>query len=82
MRITVVDDIAKERPLLVKRLKEDSRFFPCSRGAVVNLEHVADLADASFVMDEGSTVLISRKLVKMHDRFSWIFFFREGIDHD
>ena len=52
MRITVVDDIAKERPLLVKRLKEDSRFFPCSRGAIVNLEHVADLADASFVMRE------------------------------
>lgn len=78
MRITVVDDIAKERPLLVKRLKEDSRFFPCSWGAVVNLEHVADLADASFVMDEGSTVLISRKLVKTARQVFMDFLFQGG----
>ena len=78
MRITVVDDIAKERPLLVKRLKEDSRFFPCSRGAVVNLEHVADLADASFVMDEGSTLLISRKLVKNARQVFMDFLFQGG----
>lgn len=78
MRITVVDDIAKKRPLLVKRLKEDSRFFPCSRGAVVNLEHVADLADASFVMDEGSTVLISRKLVKTARQVFMDFLFQGG----
>ena len=78
MRITVVDDIAKERPLLVKRLKEDSRFFPCSQGVVVNLEHVADLADASFVMDEGSTVLISRKLVKNARQVFMDFLFQGG----
>lgn len=78
MRITVVDDIAKERPILVKRLKEDSRFFPCSRGAVVNLEHVADLADASFVMDERSTVLISRKLVKTARQVFMDFLFQGG----
>jgi len=78
MRITVVDDIAKKRPILVKRLKEDSRFFPCSRGAVVNLEHVADLADASFVMDEGSTVLISRKLVKNARQVFMDFLFQGG----
>ena len=78
MRITVVDDIAKERPLLVKRLKEDSRFFPCSRGAVVNLEHVADLDDASYVMDEGSTVLISRKLVKNARQVFMDFLFQGG----
>ena len=78
MRITVVDDIAKERPLLVKRVNEDSRFFPCSRGAVVNLEHVADLADASFVMDEGSTVLISRKLVKNARQVFMDFLFQGG----
>ena len=78
MRITVVDDIAKERPLLVKRLKEDSRFFPCSRGAVVNLEHVADLADASVVMDEGSTVLISRQLVKNARQVFMDFLFQGG----
>ena len=78
MRITVDDDIAKKRPILVKRLKEDSRFFPCSRGAVVNLEHVADLADASFVMDEGSTVLISRKLVKNARQVFMDFLFQGG----
>ena len=59
-------------------LKEDSRFFPCSRGAVVNLEHVADLADASFVMDEGSTVLISRKLVKTARQVFMDFLFQGG----
>ena len=78
MRITVGDDIAKEWPLLVKRLKEDSRFFPCSRGAIVNLEHMADLADASFVMDEGSTVLISRKLVKTARQVFMDFLFQGG----
>ena len=78
MRITVVVDIANERPLLVKRLTEDSRFFPCSRGAVVNLEHEADLADASFVMDEGSTVLISRKLVKNARQVFMDFLFQGG----
>ena len=75
MRIAVVDDIAKERTLLVK---EDSRFFPCSRGAIVNLEHVADLADASFVMDERSTVLISRKLVKTARQVFMDFLFQGG----
>lgn len=34
MRIAVVNDIAKERTLLVKRLKEDSRFFPVQAGVL------------------------------------------------
>lgn len=44
----------------------------------MNLEHMADLADASFVMDEGSTVLISRKLVKTARQVFMDFLFQGG----
>lgn len=45
-------------------LKEDPRFFPSSRGTIVNLEHAIGFDDSAFVMKDGSTVLISRKLLK------------------
>lgn len=45
-------------------LKEDSRFFICSRGVIVNLEHAYDFEERSFIMDEGSRVLVNRDLEK------------------
>lgn len=45
-------------------LQEDSRFFVCSRGVIVNLEHANDFEERFFIMDEGSKVLVNRNLVK------------------
>ena len=45
-------------------LREDTRFFVCGRGTIVNLEHASDFEDAAFLMDEGSRVLISREQAK------------------
>lgn len=45
-------------------LQEDSRFFVCSRGVIVNLEHACDFEERFFIMDEGSKVLVNRDLVK------------------
>lgn len=45
-------------------LKEDARFFICSRGVIINLEHVSDFKDNTFLMDDGSTINVSRTLVK------------------
>ena len=45
-------------------LRENSRFFVCGRGTIVNLEHAVDFEDAAFIMDEGSRALVSRELVK------------------
>ncbi len=45
-------------------LKEDERFFVCSRGVIVNLEHISDLNGTTFIMDDGSTIGISRDLLK------------------
>ena len=59
-------------------LKEDERFFPCSRGAIVNLEHVVGFDDAAFVMDDDSTVLISRKLLKTARQALMDFLFQRG----
>lgn len=43
---------------------DDSRFFVCGRGTVVNLEHVSDFKNDSFHMEDGSLVPVSRELVK------------------
>lgn len=45
-------------------LQEDSRFFVCGRGTVVNLEHAVRLDGGSFVMDDGSRVLVGQALLK------------------
>ena len=45
-------------------LREDPRFFVCSRGVIANLEHAADFDDAAFLMTDGSRVLVSRELTK------------------
>ena len=45
-------------------LREDARFFVCSRGVIVNLEHAADFDACSFLTNEGSRVPVSRDLAK------------------
>lgn len=45
-------------------LKEDSRFFVCGRGVIVNLEHAEDFEDAAFRMEDGSRVFVSQELQK------------------
>lgn len=45
-------------------LREDARFFVCSRGVIVNLEHAADFDAYSFLTNEGSRVPVSRDLAK------------------
>ena len=45
-------------------LKADARFFLCSRGTVVNLEHAVDFDGSVFLLDDGSRVPVSRDLSK------------------
>lgn len=59
-------------------LKEYPRFFPSSRGTIVNLEHVIGFDDSAFVMKDGSTVLISRKLLKTARQALMDFLFQGG----
>ena len=63
-------------------LKEDPRFFPSSRGTIVNLEHAIGFDNSAFVMKDGSTVLISRKLLKTARQALMDFLFQGGVCHD
>ena len=45
-------------------LKDDTRFFVCGRGVIVNLEHAKDLEGAAFRMADGSRVFVSQDLLK------------------
>ena len=45
-------------------LKMDPRFYLCSRGVVINLEHAVDFNGSMFLMDDDSNISVSRKLVK------------------
>ena len=45
-------------------LKMDPRFYLCSRGVVINLEHAVDFDGSGFRLDNGSNVPVSRKLLK------------------
>ena len=42
----------------------DGRFFPCSRGVIVNLEHARDFDGADFILKNGKRVPVSRDLAK------------------
>lgn len=43
---------------------QDDRFFLCSRGVLVNLEHAADFTGTEFVLTDGSRAAVSRDLIK------------------
>lgn len=59
-------------------LKTDERFFVCSRGMIVNLEHASDIGNGSFTMDDGSTVGISRDLTKAARQVFMDYLFQRG----
>lgn len=50
-------------------LKMDTRFYLCSRGVVINLEHAVDFDGTMFLMDDNSNISVSRKLTKMPTGF-------------
>jgi DNA-binding LytR/AlgR family response regulator len=45
----------------VAPLLSDSRFFLCSKGIIVNLQHVSELEKDHFVLNNGEEVPISRR---------------------
>ena len=46
-------------------LKEDSRFFVCNRGTIINMEHAVDFDGTMFLLDDGSKIVVSRELSKL-----------------
>lgn len=42
----------------------DERFFPCSRGVIVNMEHAGDFDGTDFILRNGRRVPVSRDLAK------------------
>ena len=42
----------------------DERFFQCSRGVIVNLEHAEDFDGTDFILENGKKVPVSRDLAK------------------
>lgn len=61
-----------------KPLREDERFFLCSRGSIVNMEHAADLDKSAFVMNNGENVAVSRDLIKSARQAFMDFLFQRG----
>ena len=63
---TVQKTLATRQPFktFIASLKDDTRFFVCGRGVIVNLEHAKDLEGAAFRMADGSRVFVSQDLLK------------------
>lgn len=59
-------------------LKRDTRFFVCNRGIIVNLEHAVDFDGVMFLLDDGSAVSVSRKLLKDAKQTFMNFLFQRG----
>ena len=51
-------------PTINAPLKDDTRFFVCGRGVIVNLEHAEELEGIAFRMADGSRVFVSQDLLK------------------
>ena len=63
---TAQKTLATRQPFktFIALLKDDSRFFVCGRGVIVNLEHAEDFEGAAFRMADGSRVFVSQDLLK------------------
>ena len=63
---TVQKTLATRQPFksFIAPLKDDTRFFVCGRGVIVNLEHAEDLEGSAFRMADGSRVFVSQDLLK------------------
>ncbi|MDD5802754.1 LytR/AlgR family response regulator transcription factor [Blautia sp. HCP3S3_H10_1] len=59
-------------------LKMDSRFYLCSRGVVINLEHAVDFDGTLFILDDETRISVSRKLVKNARQTFMDFLFQRG----
>ena len=59
-------------------LKMDPRFYLCSRGVVINLEHAVDFDRALFILDDETRISVSRKLVKNARQTFMDFLFQRG----
>lgn len=62
----------------IEPLKDDSRFFVCGRGVIVNLEHASDFKDSAFKMDDGSSVFVSREQLKIAKQTFMEFLLQRG----
>lgn len=58
-------------------LKEDGRFFQCSRGVVVNMEHALDFDGTEFVLDNGDSIQVSREQRKAAQQAFMDFLFHQ-----
>lgn len=56
----------------------DERFFLCSRGVIVNLEHTLDFDGADFILKNGQRLPVSRSLSKAARLAFGDFLFRKG----
>ncbi len=68
---------------LERALAADARFLTCNRGALVNMEHIARLADSVFYLDNGMAIpMRARNQKELTDRFSQyqISFLRRRMD--
>ncbi len=59
-------------------LKQEPRFFQCSRGVVVNLEHAQDFDGTCFALYDGSSAQVSRELCKAARQAFMDFLFQRG----
>ncbi len=59
-------------------LKEDEHFFLCSRGVIANMEHAADFDGSSFIMEDGSSVFVSKDLAKSARQTFMDYLFKRG----
>ena len=59
-------------------LKEDRRFFLCSRGVIINMEYVADFDGTAFVMNTKERISVSRSLTKSARQTFMNFLFQRG----
>lgn len=56
----------------------DERFFLCSRGVIVNLEHVEDFDGTAFILKNGKSISVSRDLAKSARLAFGDFLFKRG----
>lgn len=63
-------------------IQEDDRFFVCSRGMLLNLEHAVDLNGSVFVMTNGKNVGVSRDFLKKARQVFMNFLFRKEMEHE
>ena len=60
-------------------LIEDSRFFICNRGTIINMEHAVDFDGTMFLMNNGNKIGVSRELSKSaRQHFMDYLFQKEG----